>query len=82
MKINKLQRNILIYTFFILSTIFFALFPTSNSKYIKENDRALIYSANIYNLYAGEFDNRITLITCEKDKREYRRCIQGIEIKS
>lgn len=27
-------------------------------------------------------DNRITLITCEKDKREYRRCIQGIEIKS
>lgn len=62
MKINKLQRNILIYTFFILSTIFFALFPTSNSKYIKENDRALIYSANIYNLYAGEFDNRITLI--------------------
>lgn len=27
-------------------------------------------------------DNRITLITCEKDKREYRRCIQGIETKS
>ncbi len=27
-------------------------------------------------------DNRITLITCEADKREYRRCIQGIEIKT
>lgn len=25
-------------------------------------------------------DNRITLITCEENKREYRRCIQGIEI--
>lgn len=25
-------------------------------------------------------DNRITLITCEEDRREYRRCIQGIEI--
>jgi len=27
-------------------------------------------------------DNRITLITCEENKREYRRCIQGIEIKN
>lgn len=27
-------------------------------------------------------DNRITLITCEKDKREYRRCIQAIEVKN
>ncbi len=26
-------------------------------------------------------DNRITLITCEENKREYRRCIQGIEMK-
>ena len=26
-------------------------------------------------------DNRITLITCEKDRKEYRRCIQAIEIK-
>ena len=26
-------------------------------------------------------DNRITLITCEKDRREYRRCIQAVEIK-
>lgn len=27
-------------------------------------------------------DNRITLITCEENKKEYRRCIQGIEIKN
>lgn len=27
-------------------------------------------------------DNRITLITCEENKREYRRCIQAIEEKS
>lgn len=25
-------------------------------------------------------DNRITLITCEKDKKEYRRCIQAVEL--
>ena len=25
-------------------------------------------------------DNRITLITCEENKKEYRRCIQAIEI--
>ena len=25
-------------------------------------------------------DNRITLITCEENKREYRRCIQAVEI--
>lgn len=27
-------------------------------------------------------DNRITLITCEMDKREYRRCIQAVETKN
>lgn len=27
-------------------------------------------------------DNRITLITCEENKREYRRCIQAVEIKN
>lgn len=26
-------------------------------------------------------DNRITLITCEINKREYRRCIQAVEVK-
>lgn len=26
-------------------------------------------------------DNRITLITCEENRKEYRRCVQGIEIK-
>lgn len=70
MKINNLQRNILIYTFFILSVIALAVFPTSHSKYIKEDDRALVYSANIYNLYAGEFDNRITLIPEKSTKTD------------
>lgn len=27
-------------------------------------------------------DNRITLITCEMNRREYRRCIQAVEIKN
>lgn len=70
MKINNLQRNILIYTFFILSVIALAVFPTSHSKYIKEDDRALVYSADIYNLYAGEFDNRITLIPEKSTKTD------------
>lgn len=27
-------------------------------------------------------DNRITLITCEENRREYRRCIQAVEVKN
>lgn len=40
---------------------------------IKENDWSYIENTE---------DNRITLITCVENKREYRRCIQGIEIKN
>ena len=25
-------------------------------------------------------DNRITLITCEENRREYRRCIQAVQV--
>lgn len=38
---------------------------------IKETDWSYIQNTD---------DNRITLITCEIDKREYRRCIQAIEV--
>lgn len=34
-----------------------------------------------WNYLKATKDNRITLITCEKDKREYRRCIQALEVK-
>ena len=27
-------------------------------------------------------DNRITLITCEENREEYRRCIQALEVAS
>ena len=33
-----------------------------------------------WNYIENTEDNRITLITCVENKREYRRCIQGIEI--
>lgn len=42
------------------------------NKVIKETDWKYIQDTK---------DNRITLITCEKDKREYRRCIQAIQLK-
>lgn len=42
------------------------------NKLIKETD---------WNYIKNTKDNRITLITCEINKREYRRCIQAIEVK-
>lgn len=39
---------------------------------IKENDWSYIKNTK---------DNRLTLITCEKGKKEYRRCIQAVEMK-
>lgn len=41
------------------------------NKIIKETDTAILKNTN---------ENIITLITCEKGKREYRRCIIGKEI--
>ena len=41
------------------------------NKIIKETDWTYIQNTK---------DNRITLITCEENKREYRRCIQAVEI--
>ena len=41
------------------------------NKVIKETDWSYIENT---------LDNRITLITCENNKKEYRRCIQAIEI--
>lgn len=42
------------------------------NKVIKETDWSYIENTK---------DNRITLITCEINKKEYRRCIQAIEVK-
>lgn len=42
------------------------------NKVIKETDWTYVQKTK---------DNRITLITCEENRRAYRRCIQGIEIK-
>lgn len=42
------------------------------NKLIKETD---------WNYIKNTKDNRITLITCENNKREYRRCVQALEIK-
>lgn len=41
------------------------------NKVIKETDWSYIEDTE---------DNRLTLITCEEGKREYRRCIQAVEI--
>lgn len=42
-----------------------------SNKIIRETDLSAIENTK---------ENRITLITCEENKREYRRCIQGREI--
>ena len=41
------------------------------NKVIKETDWTYIQNTK---------DNRLTLITCEKNKKEYRRCVQAVEI--
>lgn len=41
------------------------------NKIIDETDWSYVHNTE---------DNRITLITCEENKKEYRRCIQAIEI--
>ena len=41
------------------------------NKIIKETDWTYIQNTK---------DNRITLITCEENRRQYRRCIQAVEI--
>lgn len=41
------------------------------NKVIKETDWTYIQNTK---------DNRLTLITCEMNKREYRRCVQAVEI--
>ncbi len=46
-------------------------YKVETNKIIEETDWSYIQNTE---------DNRITLITCEENKREYRRCIQAIEI--
>lgn len=41
------------------------------NKVIKETDWTYIQNTK---------DNRLTLITCEMNKKEYRRCVQAVEI--
>ena len=41
------------------------------NKIIDETDWSYVHNTE---------DNRITLITCEENKKEYRRCVQAVEI--
>ena len=65
-------------------------------KELKKGDKIIYKTANKTRTYLVETNtvikqtnwnyleptknNRITLITCEKDRKEYRRCIQAIEV--
>ena len=46
-------------------------YKVSLNKVIKETDWTYIQNTK---------DNRLTLITCEMNKKEYRRCVQAVEI--
>jgi len=47
------------------------VYRVQTNKIIKETDWS----------YLKETDNnRITLITCEENRREYRRCVQAVEV--
>ena len=47
------------------------VYRVQTNKVIKETDWSYLENTK---------DNRITLITCEENRREYRRCIQAVEI--
>ena len=47
------------------------VYKVQTNKIIKDTDWSYLKETN---------DNRITLITCEENREEYRRCIQAVEI--
>lgn len=47
------------------------IYQVQTNKIILETDWSYIENTN---------DNRITLITCEENRGEYRRCIQGVQV--
>lgn len=61
MKLNKKQIKIMLYTIISIFTVALMVYPTTNSRYIKEGD-SLEYSADLYSLYAGYFENSIDIV--------------------
>lgn len=56
---KKNISKILIYMFTILSIPFFAYYPTSNAKYLKEEKNALVYDINIKQMNIGQIETII-----------------------
>lgn len=56
---KKNISKILIYMFTILSIPFFAYYPTSNAKYLREEKNALVYDINIKQMNIGQIETII-----------------------
>lgn len=56
------------------------IYKTANKTRIYLVEVNTVIKQTNWNYLKSTKDNRITLITCEKDKKEYRRCIQAVEI--
>ncbi len=61
METKKKQIKTMVITICILFLISISIYPSTNSRYIKEGD-ALEYSADLYSLYAGYFENSIDIV--------------------
>lgn len=56
------------------------IYKTANKTRIYLVEINTVIKQTNWNYLKPTKDNRITLITCEKDKKEYRRCIQAVEV--
>lgn len=56
------------------------IYKTTNGKKVYRVQTNKVIKETDWSYLENTKDNRITLITCEENRREYRRCIQAVEI--
>lgn len=56
------------------------IYTTTNGKKVYKVQTNKLIQDTDWSYLEDTQDNRITLITCEENRREYRRCVQAVEI--
>ena len=58
------------------------IYTTTNGKKVYKVQTNKVIKDTDWSYLGATKDNRITLITCEENREEYRRCIQALEVAS
>lgn len=58
------------------------IYKTTNGKKVYRVQTNKVIKETDWSYLENTKDNRITLITCEENRKEYRRCVQAVEIKN